>query len=410
MSAILTAAKGSNAPAQAIDFSAITTYKLAENHPEWEFLMPPNWTTRRKDLSAAAKIVHGFFNTRGGRKGFVDNFTREQIAAAVGLSLATTRRALAELNEKQIILTLKRGNGLPAFHLLLAHADMGLNAEELAVRRAKLPRAVQWRLDRETRRRSASVITASQTADHGSMGNRDDLNHGSTLSRPKEIKAFRKDNFKDMAMAEPSPALPQTELRSPAGVTPTATALTIPDSPASPKPTRAPKNPKQRRARSHHSLEVCQRFAQAERDRKGTISNVKDFAEACYYTGRHDAEINRWLRKRAALEVGRYTIPKPSSAAPVPSETQKTAKETQAANEAIARQLEQELALETKREQIWADLSPDEKERAIKVQLEQMKESVHAGAFARMTPEQRQAHATEQLKRKIVPDPQRNSC
>jgi hypothetical protein len=406
MSAILTAAAGSNAPAQTIDFAAITTYKLAENHPEWEFVMPPNWATRRRDLSAAAKLIQGFFNTRGGRRGFVDNFTREQIADTVGLSLAATKRGLVELNHEQIIMSIKRGNGQPAVHVLLAHPDMGLSTDELKTRRAKLPTKIQWLMDREIRRRSQAVSTASPTADHGSSTSHDDLIHGSSTSHPKEIKVYIKDTFKDMAMpmAGPMPAISSaTDIISAAGTAPTA-APTIPDLSSPPKTTRSPKKSKPRRPRSHHSLEMCQRFAQAERDRKGTIESVKDFAEACYYTGRHDTEISRWLRKRAALEVGRYTPTKTSSAAPAASMTQNSTKETPApaAREAMARQLEEELALEAKREQLWEDLLPDDKERAIRAKIEQMKQSAHAAVFARMTAEQRRNHATEQIKRELT--------
>jgi hypothetical protein len=408
MSPILTAAVGSSPSTQTIDISAISTYKLAEKHQECEFVMPPNWTTRRKDLSAEAKLVHGFFNTRGGRRGYVDIFTREQIGAAVGLSLATTRRAIAELNEHQIILTLKRGNGLPAIHLLLPHPDMKLSADELAARRAKLPRAIQWRLDREIRRRSAGVITASPTQDHGSMVNRDDPNHGSMVSRPKEIKAFRKDNFKDMAMAGPTAdTISTTCLPSTADAAPTAMP-TIAEPPSSPKPTRAPKKPKPRRARSHHSLELCQRFAQAERDRKGTIESVKDFAESCYYTGRHDAEISRWLRKRAALEVGRYTPVKAVFAAPAPSVTPETPEQLKAREEAgaaLRHRLQLETEIDAKREQAWAELPPDEQKRVIKAKLAQMQELSPAREFARWTAGQREAFIIERVKRELVPDP-----
>jgi hypothetical protein len=287
----------------------IKTNNLASKHTSFYFMKIPHFVRNNERISSAAKYLYGELNFKAGDKGYIENWSREKLMSEVKFSLSVYKRAIAELIKDKLIFSLPCGNGKPNVYVMRVHPDMKLTPEEVSKYRITLPRRIQIRVDRAMKR-EAKRKAAEPSA--GTNMSQQTPSAGTNPSQPMGLKIPFKDTF-GLAYAGPSNIItfivvnaqqPKAQSMSAGEASYQPTAV-VPV-PTPPQPTPA-KNQKQKvRPRSKHSLELCLHFAHAEKRRKGTIEDAENFGQSCYSTGWHDKEIDRWLRKKAQAEVGKY--------------------------------------------------------------------------------------------------------
>lgn len=346
----------------------ITIYKLASQHSNFEFIAPPKFVAHNRELSSDAKLLYGFYISKGGKQGYVTGKTRAEIQAELGFSsLHRLDRAQAELVKQKLILSLQSGNGNAKTVLLMPHADMELTVEQIRTQQAALPAHLVHQLKRKTAKATAEPIPDRDHQGQADLPLVPKQTKTALPSVPKALKIMDKKEIKK----EEGQALP-----------PTPPAIV---------PIKVEK--KKRRARSKHSLELCLRFAKIEQQRKHSIEDAQVFGESCYWTGRHDHEIDRWLKQQAQAEVGKYQgsncVTNSSTTVPLTCSIDEQAL-------AAYQQLEQ------RREDAFAALSLDEQQQRVQAKLDAMLLSEHRAKYLRMSKERLEEHVIEAVKSDLI--------
>ncbi len=372
----------------------ISIYKLASQHSTFEFVAPPKFVTQNTELSSDAKLLYGFYISKGGKQGYVEGWSRTRIQSELGFSsLHRVDRAQSELVQHGLVLSLQTGNGDAKIVLLIPHPDMELTEEQITERQVSLPADIIRRLLRHL---DFNQTKSQQDDPEPSISDPDQPTAlapaanqlGSALpSVPKaiEIKDHVKEIKKEEGMATPNP--------------PTASVTIKPDLPSSNAELSLNRKNRKRRARSKHSIELCLRFAGEEQERKHSIEDAQMFGEACYWGGRHDHEIDRWLKQRAQSEIGRYQG-KASTVHPSIAPAQSTTLSPQAL--ADKQELEEEAQIEKLRTEAFVKLSPEEQEQRTQVKLDELMTSEHRAKYLRMSREKLEEHVIEAVKKELI--------